>query len=117
MTKKNMSKKILRHHGFCEKQKKIFFRKTGLPAKPDYPENCETWETFFPWFFPLIKFSTSPYKKNQKSISEIRDVPKLIKISEIFTDYIKIAIGKIKGNREKLIKLNEFSGLKHWSSI
>ena len=74
---KNLTKKERKKKYYLEN--KIFFRKTGLPAKPDYP--------------------------------------KLIKISEIFTDYIKIAIGKIKGNREKLIKLNEFSGLKHWSSI
>ena len=60
-----------------------------------------------------MNFLQAHIKKNQKSISEIRGVPKLINISEIFTDYIKIAIGKIKGNKGKLIKLNEFSGLKH----
>ena len=63
-TKKNMTKKIQNLMVF-EKTKKIFFWKTRLPAKPEYPENRETSETFFNWFFPKIKFSKSPHKKNR----------------------------------------------------
>ncbi len=33
---------------FKENEKKNFFRKSGLLAKPKYPENLETSETFFP---------------------------------------------------------------------
>ena len=56
-----------------EKNEKKIFRKGGLPAKPEYPENRECSVFFFSWFFPKIKFITSPYKKNliKKSISDI----------------------------------------------
>ncbi len=33
---------------FEKHEKNIFFRKTGLPAKPEYPENRESSETIIP---------------------------------------------------------------------
>ena len=35
-------------------EEKKFFRKTGLPAKPEYPENHETCQTFFPDSLPKL---------------------------------------------------------------
>ena len=32
---------------FKKNEKKNFFRKTGLPIKPEYPENRETSKAFF----------------------------------------------------------------------
>ena len=53
MTKKNMPKKSFKTSWFLEKNaKENFFRKTGLPVKPEYPESCETHETFFLDSFP-----------------------------------------------------------------
>ena len=60
---------------FEKNEKKIFFRKIGLPAKPKYPEISET---FFSDSFPKIKFSTSLYKKIKKLIGCILHVLKLI---------------------------------------
>ncbi len=48
-------------------EEKKIFRKTGLSAKPEYPENRETCQTFFSRFSPKIKFSTSPCEKNHFS--------------------------------------------------
>jgi hypothetical protein len=41
-----MSRKISKNHSI-EKNEKKKFRKTGLPVKPEHPENRETSETFF----------------------------------------------------------------------
>jgi hypothetical protein len=49
MTKKNMPKKKLQNIMVFEKNaKENFFRTTGLPVKPEYPESRETHETFSP---------------------------------------------------------------------
>jgi hypothetical protein len=39
-----------------KRRKKFFLRKTGLPVKPEYPENRETSKTFFPDSF--LKFNS-----------------------------------------------------------
>ncbi len=46
--KKEYAKKKLQNIMVFEKNaKENFFRKTGLPVKPEYPESRETHETFF----------------------------------------------------------------------
>ena len=42
---KRMSKKRFKTSKYLKKLKKNFFRKTLLPAKPEYPENRGTSET------------------------------------------------------------------------
>jgi len=54
-------------HGAKKMKKKFFFRKTGLPAKPEYPENHETSETFFPDSFLKLNSLQAHMKKNSKS--------------------------------------------------
>ena len=49
-----------------EKHEKKFFRKTGLPAKPEYPENRESSETIFPDSFLKLNSLQAYMKKNQK---------------------------------------------------
>ena len=49
---------------FEKKQKKIF-RKTGLPAKPEYPENRGTSETFFTDSLLKLNSQQVHVKKNQ----------------------------------------------------
>ena len=56
--------------------KKKFLRKTGLSEKPEYPENRETSETFFPDSFLKFK-STKQQINSKKLIFCIRHVPKL----------------------------------------
>ena len=67
MTKKNLTINVLKTLSF---EKNIFFKKLGLPVKPDCRGsriNSETvFHGFFPkidWFFPKIEFCTSLYKK------------------------------------------------------
>jgi hypothetical protein len=73
-----LSKKKFKNIMVFEKnEKKFFFRKTGLPAKPKYPEISET---FFFLILSLKLNSLQAYiKKIKKLICCIRLVPKLIK--------------------------------------
>ncbi len=45
---------------FEKNEKNIFFRNTGLSAKPEYPENRETSETFFSL---ILSLTLEGYKK------------------------------------------------------
>jgi len=71
-----MSKKSFKILWFLKTTKKKILRKTGLSAKPKYPENHETSETFFPDSFLKFK-STKQQINSKKMIFCIRHVPKL----------------------------------------
>jgi len=60
MTKMNLTINFLKTLSF---EKYIFFKKLGLPVKPDCRGNRINSETVFHGFFPKIEFSTSLYKK------------------------------------------------------
>ena len=60
LKKRMCQKKVSKHHGYRKKeQKKFFFRKTGLPEKPDYLR------LFFPCSFPKVNSLQAHIKKSQ----------------------------------------------------
>ena len=61
-----MTKKSFKTSWYLKNTKKNFFRKTGLPAKPEYPENRESSETIFPDSFLKLNSLQAYMKKNQK---------------------------------------------------
>jgi len=67
MTKKNV-KKSFKITCFLKKTKKKIFRKTGLPAKPEYPKNRATSETFFPDSSLKLNSLQAYLKKNSKNV-------------------------------------------------
>ena len=65
-------------HGAKKMKKKIFFPKNRAPGKAGISRESRNFRDFFSWFFPKIKFSTSPYeKKFKKPTTFLRDVQKL----------------------------------------
>ena len=74
--------------------KKKFFRKTWLTEKLKYTENREFSKTFFPYSFLKLNYLQAHIKKINKSISDIRDVPKLYHFLIFrFHLYFQVAFG------------------------
>ena len=70
----------------------LIFQKTGLSAKPKYPENRELSETIFSWFFPEIKFPIIVCKKKSTFwLTKIWDILKLSFWKKDFSTILKRA--------------------------
>ena len=79
MKKRISQKKVSKHHGYGKKELKInFFPKNRASSKTRLSE------TFFPCSFPKLNSLQAHIKKITKSITYIRDVPKL-KLSNCFS--------------------------------
>ena len=57
-------------------------------AKPEYPENRETSDTFFSWIFPKIIFPTSPFNKKSLIVDWYHNIVLYYMNFDIYLFYI-----------------------------
>ncbi len=104
----------------------VFEKKTELPVKPKYLENCENSDTFFSWYFPKIKYSTNPRKKNwlfwhknpDKNVKKDKNGQKFdIRISKInFLTYksVLFEVREFRGSFREISGFEKFRGSKNF---